>query len=361
MWNLPLTPKGEAYMMGAIPVGPLSAGVPYTMSQGFEQSFGLLSGDQFYSPDAMIIGSTPPEFNWVSQCFPMVAKNPVACRQQGSITVSGTNITVESNGCSASKGFSSLNTAVDPAMVVGICTGSSNKIGTATIVIGATNSYASELGTALNLDVGVQSLSALCSIDIAPTITFRNLNYSRTPANAPEFDDGPDGAATADYPYYIHASGNCEPLTINGTVYISQIITESMLATGASAAWQLLSENQYTDGYLQTLLNAVNNIQPVIGKTFAASQNYLEDVLGQASAIALGFFWGATMYAAGLSFESSALPLDPDNSSLDLLNGNASFSGVRVGPGTEIAVLYILPEVFAAWILIWLLYKTRDL
>lgn len=108
-------------------------------------------------------------------------------------------------------------------------------------------------------------------------------------------------------------------------------------------------------------MNVADNVQPEIGRIFAGSQNFLENVLGQATAIALSFFWGATMYQPGQWLESSGLPLDPDNMALPLGNGNASFSGVRVGPGNGIAVLYILPKVSAGGLLVWLLWKTRDL
>jgi hypothetical protein len=135
-----------------------------------------------------------------------------------------------------------------------------------------------------------------------------------------------------------------------------------MLATGGSAAWQLLTENQYSDGRLSTLMNNANNVQPFIGQTFANSQNFLEDCLGQASAIALGLFWGySSMLQIGGPIGSQSTPINPNDSEVYIVNGNASLEGVRVGSGSRIALLYILPEVFAAGLLIWLLFITRHL
>ena len=77
------------------------------------------------------------------------------------------------------------------------------------------------------------------------------------------------------------SSGNyCTPISPQGPVDISQFLTASMLATGGSGAWGLLTENQYTDGHLSTLMNNANYLQPTVGQTFADSQNFLEDCLG---------------------------------------------------------------------------------
>jgi hypothetical protein len=113
---------------------------------------------------------------------------------------------------------------------------------------------------------------------------------------------------------------------------------------------------------MATLLNTANNVQPQIGKTFPESQNYLEDSLGQASAIALGLFWGYWQtFQIGGPLLDGLNPIDPDNIDVFIINGNVSIEGVRAGSGSRVALLYIIPEVFCTGLIIWLLYSTWHL
>ncbi|KAN0099208.1 hypothetical protein V8E51_012983 [Hyaloscypha variabilis] len=371
-WNVRYTPAGDAYWMGGVPVGPLAAGAPVAMDDGFDSSFGLSGpvgavGDQL----GLLMSSSTASFNWISQCFPVVATNPVSCRQSGVVTVNGSTVSVEADGCTVSKSFPNLNTTKDAATVAGVCTASSPNIGTSTIVIGSINAYAFDLNDAVetgqflrSAQDGLITLSVACTIDIAPSLEFRLLNYSRfIPQDIPDFASGTNNPGGAGYAFHVTASGNyCTPISPQGPVNISKFLTPSMLATGGSAAWQLLTENQYSDGRLSTLMNNANNVQPFIGQTFADSQNFLEDCLGQASAIALGLFWGySSMLQIGGPIGSQSTPINPNDSEVYIVNGNASLEGVRVGSGSRIALLYILPEVFAAGLLIRLLFITRHL
>lgn len=369
-WNVQFTPEGDAYWMGGVPVAPLAAGVPYSIDDGFDYSFGLNSGG-YGGQVGLVFTSSSAEFNWVSQCFPVFATNPVSCRRSGSVTVSGSTVTVDAGGCEISKSFQNLNTTVDAATVAGVCTNSSPNIGTATIVIGSINAYALDLNDAMNSGISLTthgdqpvSLSVACTVDIASSLGFRLLNFSRIPPqDAPSYTSGTNNPGDTGYPFHVTAAGNfCTPISPHGPVNISRFLTASMLATGGSAAWQLLSENQYTDGRLSTLMNNAINVQPSVGQTFPDSQSYLEDCLGQASAIALGLFWGyASVLQVGGPFLSEINPIDPDNVEVYIINGNASLEGVRVGSGNRIALLYIIPEVIAAGLLMWLLYGTRHL
>jgi hypothetical protein len=369
-WNIKYTPQGDAYWMGGVPVGPLAAGAPYAIDLGFDTSFGLGSGgygDQL----GLLFSSSTAEFNWICQCFPVIATNPVSCRESGAVTVSGSTVSVDARGCTVSKSFQNLNVTRDAATVVGICTDSSPNIGTVTVVIGSINGYASDLndavgtGKALFSDAdGLVTISVACTIDIASSLGFRLLNFSRTPPQAvPSYTSGTNNPGDTGYPFHVTAAGNyCTPISPQGPVNISQFLTPSMLATGCSAAWQLLTENQYTDGRLSTLMNNANNVQPGIGQTFSESQYFLEDCLGQASAIALGLFWGySSALEVGGPLLSEINPIDPNNAEVYIANGNASLEGVRIGNGSKIALLYIIPEFFPAGLLIWLLYRTRHL
>lgn len=369
-WNVQFTPGGDAYWMGGVPVGPLAAGVPYSIDQGFDYSFGL-EGNEYGDQVGILYSSSSAEFNWVSQCFPVVATNPVSCRESGEVTISGSTVSVSAGGCTISRSFQNLNTTIDAATVAGVCTDSSSKIGTATVAIGSINGYVPDLNNAVGTGLGLftdgdgrLTMSVACTIDIASSLGFRLLNFSRIlPQTIPDYNSGTNNPGNTGYSFHITAAGNyCTPISPEGPVNISQFLTASMLATGGSAAWQLLSENQYTDGRLSTLMNNANNLQPSIGQTFAESQNFLEDCLGQASAIALGLFWGyGSILQTGGPFLTGINPIDPNNVEVYIMNGNASLEGVRVGNGSRIALLYIIPELFSAGLLTWLLYRTRHL
>jgi hypothetical protein len=76
----------------------------------------------------------------------------------------------------------------------------------------------------------------------------------------------------------------------------------------------------------------------------------------------LGLFWGySSALELGGPFLSESNPIDPNNAEVYIMNGNASLEGVRAGNGSKIALLYIMPELFSAGVLIWLLYITRHL
>jgi hypothetical protein len=363
--NAQYTPKGDTYWMGGVPIAPLAAGVPYSIDQGFDYSFGI-QGNMYGNRLGVFVPSNSIQFNWVTQCFPVLAKNPVTCRQLGRVDFNNdTAITVSADGCDISRSYLSLNTTMDPVTAVGICTDTSPTIGSSTIVIGSTHSYAGDLEDSLNkLDiVSVDSerrisLAVACNVDIESSLGFRLLNFSRNP---PRKVDDDSFLYNPDYATHITvASNHCTPISPQGPVNISQFITPSMLATGGSASWQLLSQNscKECDGYMSAIFHTVNGAQ-LKGMTLPGSQNYLEDILGQASAIALGLFWGYwSDFKIGGALLEGLTPINPDNMEVYIMNGKVSLEGVRAGTGSMFTLLYIIPEVFCTGLLIWLLYCT---
>jgi hypothetical protein len=152
-------------------------------------------------------------------------------------------------------------------------------------------------------------------------------------------------------PYHVVREGNsgCVPLGWNftyvygavgssGEINLRQILTDTALATAAGASWPLLNENKYLDGWLETLYTLCSN-SPFV---FNNSRNGIEDILGLASGIALGFFWG-NVYDSEVYIE----------------NGVIEFAGVRVGPGKWWAIFYVVPSLFSALVLAILLRRTR--
>jgi hypothetical protein len=238
--------------MGGVPVGPLAAGAPYAIDLGFDSSFGL-EGGGYGDQLGLIFSSSTASFNWISQCFLVVATNLVSCRESGRVTASGSIVLVDAGGCTVSKSFQNLNTTIDAATVAGVCTDSSPNIGIATVVISSINGYAFDLNDAVGTGKflsrepdGLVTISVACTIDIASSLGFRLLNFSRIPPQAvPSYTNDPGDTG---YPFQVTAAANYyTPISPQGPVNISQFLTPSMLTTGDSAAWQLLIENQYTD------------------------------------------------------------------------------------------------------------------
>jgi hypothetical protein len=221
--NAKYTPEGDAYWMGGVPVAPLAAGVPYAIDQGFDFSFGL-QGNMYGDHIGLIYPSNSIEFNWVTQCFPVLATNPVTCRQLGKVAINDTAISVAGGGCDISKSFPYLNTTTDPVTAVGVCTDVSPTIGSSMITIGSTGSHASDLAISLNsdnLDVdleGRRSLAVSCSVDIASSLGFRLLNFSRTPpvASPDDFTDHGQTFAT----HITVAANYCTPISPQGPVKV---------------------------------------------------------------------------------------------------------------------------------------------
>ena len=179
-----------------------------------------------------------------------------------------------------------------------------------------------------------------CSVDIAPSISFRLLNYSKI--------DGSSFITASQTTRYIVMEGN--PASCNSNMSMSEVLTDALLATGAASSFGLLTERRYLDGWWPTLytvgyyfgLEWVDaNPAPFI---FSNSKTVLEDALGLANAIGLGMFWGGS--TAGAGYPNPV--------------GTSSVTGLRVGSGQWWGIVYILPSVFALIMLIWLLTRVKN-
>lgn len=195
-------------------------------------------------------------------------------------------------------------------------------------------------------NVTENSYVVACSVDIAPAVSVRLLNYSRTDTESFDYADSP-----AEFTIAGDNLSTCQPLQCvgDGPVdvvckqpwNISQFLTDTALATGAAASLELLTERQYVDGWWPTLYYFTwNNDEST---TWNNSRNTFEDGLGLASAIALGMYWGSQM--------PGSIGIAPA--------GNTSVNGVRVGPGSWWAAFYVLPSAFSIVLLTYLFVRTR--
>ena len=325
-------PHTFEYMMGGVPVSSWAAGVPYSNAGGFGKAF----GSSWYSN----WGSTAL-LEWATQCLPVVALSPVNCRTAGNVSIGeNNNLTVAYGNCTIPSPRLAVNPKNQSASVSGMCT-EGQRVGTGDIMFGSVGLQAGLLATAMgDTEFNGTSYAVACSIDVAPTLTYRLLTYSRIETSEGQYyaQKYSVTAASRDLctPQIVDQEGR--PISDPPSLSADDIA----LTNGAAAAWQLLQENQYFDGFWPTLsdvaLNWVSPYEPI----FNNSANQLEDSLGLASAIALGRYWGllVDMPSGGYSF-----------------NGKMGSTGQRVGPGEAWAVIYILPSLASIFYIIFLLFS----
>jgi hypothetical protein len=316
---------GYKYNIGGVPVYYTAIGAPYWAGEGFGASFGswgLEFGDG-------------QDFLWSSQCFPIMTNNPVQCRVAGNVTVSQNEVTVSAGNCSVTTPVFTVDPTTQGASAAGACTAGLD-VGRATILIGSVNDHATMLASTMNDTTYISSRKAYaisCSVDIAPSISFRSLNYSI--ANAADFG----GADRAGFRVAGDSTQPCEP-----SIALSQILTNTTLAIAAAASYQLLAENRYLDGWWSTLYHSAGWSHDY---KFNNSRYPIEEALGLASGIAYGTYLG-TKTPDGIDSEVN-------------YDGQTALNGVRVGSGKWWAMFYILPSVFSIILLVTLLTTNRKL
>lgn len=278
------TPVGYAYAAEGVAVGNGAIGTPYSLSGGgYPSALGLWGSK--YGATRLLQSSII--------CSPVLTSNPVKCDKMGNITSSTNNLTVEVEGCRIESPIFGANPRIDSASSLGACS-HDQPMGKATIVIGSVYAHATRLANSmvdsLPAPLEAAGYAVSCTVDIQPSLGFRLMNYSRIVT-----DDDPLGLSGNSF--VIESSGqSCTPNTASGPVQLTSFISESMLATGAAASWQLLSENAYRDGWWNLLWHIVQSTggQDDLPSDFHFndSRNPLEDALSLASGIALGNFWG---------------------------------------------------------------------
>ena len=117
-------------------------------------------------------------------CFPVLTSNPIQCHQTGTVTIGTNNVTVEADGCTIVSPIFAVDPATQPATSKGVCKDTIN-CGQGTIVIGAVNGHAGLLAEAM-FDTSFTppsnrsaTYSVSCTVEIAPSIEFRTVNFSR--------------------------------------------------------------------------------------------------------------------------------------------------------------------------------------
>ena len=332
------SPLGFPYAVQEFVVDPLAIGVPLAVyGGGFPVSLGPWApGSEGF-----------PLLQYLVGCFPVLISNPVKCTRTGNLTASAHEIITESNLCRITSPIYTVDPTSQPASSLGACT-HDQPIGKATLVIGSLYQHADFLAEVMNDKTFASSSTntsyvVSCEVDIAPSIGFRMANFSRiTDETADGGGFGEDGAT-----FVVRGSDQaCTPMSKAGPLQISDIITDSMLATGAAASWQILFEGAYRDGWWNRLWYAAMQRNDTIHNDnsyhldFNDSRNSLEDVLGIASGIALGSFWGAMDGTPYYDYDVTA-----------------SIQGIRIGPGKTWALVYIVPPFYVIVLLLHLAFS----
>ena len=384
--------NGWAYYIGRVPVPPNALGVPIS-----------LANTLWAWPDGeKVLASALVS---VSGCVPVLTKNPVRCRTAGSVSVDQQNVTVMAEGCSATSQVYKVNPQSDPAAAAGACT-DGLPLGQASLVFGAVNGYAGILASTLNdkaaddLEPAITSYSAVCDIDVADAfelrgVSLRNLESIKDSfwSNVPGSKDGVftfedqmgvtftftgDDAACEAKAYTDLPGGTSEllsddystPLDLHRfqNFDLKQFLTPNALFTGAAASTGLLSEAAFQDGWWPTLnayavpyltywtSNVTNpQIQRFVNNyNFADSRNGLEDALGTATAIAISSFYGGVQIVG-----HSPLPGPILSSRAIYEEVWVTGTSTTIGPGSPWALVFLIPEIVALVLLIWLMAKRR--
>lgn len=334
--------SGCAYALRGVCVDKSAVGTPVSIPQGkFDLSFGVL-GSQ-YGASAL--------FQYATACFPILKQTPVQCRRTGNVTIGANEVIVEAEGCKIVTPIFAFDPSSQGATPSGACTDGLD-VGKANIVMGAVNGHANLLAQVMydsNFSApqqGSATYAVACNVDIAPSIALSLVNYSRLAVQNEQYGTS---ASYNDESYTVNGTGSiCTPFSDRTPILISSILTNRTLAIGAAANQQLLSENRYRDGWWRMIYGLTQNVANLDGIlmngfVFNNSRNPLEDVLGLVSGTVLGAHWGTST----------------DNLGIRLTSGNIVIDDVRMGPGGWPALLYIIPEIYAASLIAYLLWRGR--
>lgn len=323
-----------AYSVGAVQVTTSAIGAPWC--SGFGIAFGL---DYAYG-NFPILGSDP-SFDYALQCFPVLSLNPVQCRTAGEVQIGENSLHVITPNCNVSTPIYGVDPQTQGATAAGICPVSS-VFGRARALLGATNSHATTLAEGMWDDSfnppanSSFSYAVACDVDIAPQIAVRPLILDKLSVS-------------------LSSTNICSGVDTETMVNTAK--NDSTLLYGMAGLYPLLVENTYRDGSLDLLWSQVDlivasipvNSSPNSTPTllFTNSKTPLEDALGCATGMALGFHWGGDTRYSELS-------------QLDFVTyGEIRFFSTRIGSGRWYSVLFILPSLYSLTLLAYLFWYVR--
>jgi len=261
-----------------------------------------------------------------TQCVPVMEQNPISCRKGGFVSVdrasSSISVFSEDNiSCSYTEQHV-LNPALYPtSMIMKMCT--HGEVGQGTIVLGAVGrnslSLAGAVGDSSFFNSGNTDSSYVvtCQVDTRNIYGYRTVTLELQATNVSE----------SSYSRALVGHDACTPKVWT--------IGTDLIATSAAANWQLLVQNNGLDGWFDTINQLTSGSGPLRSPPWAFnnSENALEDILGLTAAL------------VGSRINSSAVILD----------GTTSILATRIGSGNIFALVFAIPPIGAALILLYLL------
>jgi hypothetical protein len=336
-----------AYAIGGLLVDRAALGAPIDPAGNPAGEFGTINRH--------------PDFLWATQCFPSLTSNPVRCRAapEAEFNVTTKSLGISINGCNSTNDVLKVDPTVDGATVFAVCP-DEKKFGALSLAFGAVNDAARLWATGMqdhSFDVTETSYDSLnrsrisyavkCSIDIASSVSYRQMTLSRRIGYLTGMVDN----------FLYHIIGDrsvpCTPKDPSGAdIPLSTFLTERALIVGAVSPRVLVLENVLMDGTMMMLHKFVSLFNPDRAPgndpkqvyTFEESQNALEDALGTLSGMALGMYWGAQTW-------------NGSTGAVEITNGKGGSSGWRMGTGQPWNVIYAIPTLASAIVLSYLLYR----
>jgi len=335
-----------AYPIGGVLVDRAAVGAPVDPAGNPSGEFGTINRH--------------PDFEWAKECFPSLTKNPVKCRAapDAEFNVTTTALSVKINGCNGTNDALKVDPTIEGATVFAVCP-DETKFGALTLAFGAVNDATSLWATGMqdhsfnitetshdSLNRSRISYATLCSIDIAPSVSYRQMILTRKIGYLSGMVDN--------FLYHIigDPSVSCAPKDRSGAdIPLSTFLTERALIVGAVSSRQLLLEDALVDGTMLKLHGFVSLFNPDMAPssseqiyTFKESQNALEDAIGTISGMALGMYWGAQMS-------------NGSSGAVEITNGKGGSAGWRMGTGNPRNVIFTIPSLASGIVLSYLLYK----
>ncbi|KAI8719758.1 hypothetical protein NCS52_00757400 [Fusarium sp. LHS14.1] len=354
----------------SIQVHRSAAGVPYDLM--FYRGIPGMNPNTYKWRTSAFGTWSPASFEWASMCVPLVSRRVAACRPGDNVKRMMNRVEVIGGNCTIGRTIHNESESENGEMVAGACT-EGRRIGTATLLIGATGEYAGKLRDAVfSPDVEwperpEREFAVACDVDLTNSLTFQRILIAPFDRDSQTNEDEAHtwlvtGAITSadGNSYKATQDGErgetCTPFGADGTpLSLSHFLTAETLATGAASSWQLLAENMYQDGHLSTLMNAAEEADSSFPESLVnrVSRSALEELLSLAASIAVGFHLGAN--TGQIMIRGIEQP-DPSIQGLytELRGGSRAYQSVRVGSGELWGLVFILPEVAVLSALGWL-------
>ncbi|KAK1827454.1 hypothetical protein QBC39DRAFT_420098 [Podospora conica] len=277
----------------------------------------------------------------VSACVPVMVRNPFKCRKGGIMEWRNSDrtfrIASEDGRCVREKTVSGVK---DTEMLKWWCT--RDEVGQARVLIGSNFNHHAWVAVA----VGDETIppyevperytySVECQVDARAVFEYRQV-VLRLRNSAGGAAVGPGFSRT------LAAEGPCVP------EYGQGAISDSLLATVATANHYLLVENDGSSGWFE-MINRLTTRSGGYGLAaedskrapwaFVDSSNALEDVLGLAAAMVSSRF--------------------VKNSTVVEAVGSATVDCTRIGTGNPAALFFAIPPLISAFVLLFLLVKVK--